>query len=188
MPKGGGFHKRGFTGAQMSIMLKAYREQIGAVGDEYAQAFGEDAMFEELLEAVPTEPEWVFHGTTAAWDTIYAAGGIKRVGDNVSVSEHVHSSMSNASGYIATSRALSVAVSFAKGKWIYLIYSTAGMMAITSLHNQDEVIIPGDVPIRDIYMMRNLEDANKVHINLEFKGPKIINALEAHCLRLISGG
>lgn len=95
-PKEGGFHRRGFTGTQMFMMMKAFREQIGD--------------------------------------------------------------------------------------------STCGMKAQSTLHNQDEVIIPGNVPIRDIYMARDLENANTVYVNRDFKGPLLSGELETRCLRLIAGG
>lgn len=184
MPRGGTFARRGFSLPQLKKTIKAYREQVA----DFA-VVGEEEVF-EMFNGVPTPtPEWVFHGTDTSWDTIYSSKALVSNGENTSVGEHVFNSKDAESCYVATSRVQSVARCFAHAKnWVYLIYSTCGLIVRSALHHQAEVIIPGNVPIRDIFMFKKLDDPTLIYRNLEFSGPVISRSLLLECLNLMGDG
>lgn len=185
MPRGGGFHSHPYSAKQLKVMMDLYREHYDMY--EVYQDISEDDFWTDNVSAKPVGPEWVFHGSSVDWDAFYNSGGIRVMGGNLDISQHVHSSSSSGSAYVATSRQLSVAHSFAKATgWVYLIYAVSGMEVYSSLHNQAEVVIPGQVPIRDIYMFRNLAHPNSVYVNNEYVGPHS-SELEAHCVSLLTG-
>jgi hypothetical protein len=193
-------HRRGagFTRNQLSVMARIATD--GEMGIPGQLAMTDDPMINEIVgtgDTLTAQAEWLFHGSKASWDTIYQAGGLTPQGDNLSISDHVHSSSTNQTAYISTTRDLGVAACFASGGmdpakgefgYIYLVHVDNGI-AIGPNHNhqQAEVSTLGEIPVREIFMFQWLGNLRTVYVNLEFRSLPITPALIREGKRLLGG-
>lgn len=181
-------NRRGFSPSHLAAM------------GEVVQSYSSDFMVEHELfqrtdhvndEAIFTGPEYLFHGSAADWDTIYASGELRAAGDNTSISDHVASSMLNASMYVSGTRVLSVAKSFAKttSGWVYMFLARHGIGIATNwIHKQAEVAVLANVPVEDIVLFKQLSSPNDVYLNLDFRWGPLSQKKLARCLRALGGG
>lgn len=174
------------------------------------QALG--AMIQELgeldLDFDPTNPygatdlitgsEFVFHGSRVPWDEIYESGGLRSVGMNTGIGAHVHNSTQAQSAYVSGTRALSVAMSFARSQldqsrgeygFIYLFHIEGGIqISPYHGHRQAEIAGIGQVPISDILMFKWLAQPRKVYVNLEYTATPLTANTITQGLVAIGGG
>jgi len=185
-------HRRGggYSRTQLASMVGLVREygEMATIfwDDESAKTLPLDMGSEFLLGG----PEFLLHGSTSDWDSIYSSGGLKPTGTNPSLDDHVFSSASNLTAYVSGTRELATAKNFAKKTgWIYLFYVFEGVINFNNArHKQAEVLAVGDVPARDMLLIRDLSQKAIVYQNLDYRATTVTNATLAQAFRFIGGG
>lgn len=185
-------HRRGggYSRTQLSSMVGLVREY-----GELATMFWDDPSAKTLPLDMDSEfqlggPEFLLHGSTSDWDTLYTSGGLKPTGTNPSLDDHVFSSATNRTAYVSGTRELATAKNFAKKTgWIYLFYVFEGAINFNNTrHRQAEVLAVGDVPTRDMLLIRDLSETAIVYQNLDYRATIVNEKTLAQAFRFIGGG
>jgi hypothetical protein len=180
-------HRKGFKPGQLEMMGKVVQHYEAEYG--FQEMMGQGGNLTDGY--APVGPEFTLHGTATDWDTLHASGGLGIQGKNPDVDQHVFSSSTHGTGYVSTTRVLSVAKSFAKTNngWVYLVYVASGVGVFdTSRHTQAEVSAVGPIPIDQFYMFKQLNDPNLIYVNLGFRGVAVTPQIQEGCFRYLGGG
>jgi hypothetical protein len=180
-------HRQGFESEQVAVMGQLVADK-SVEFDTQPILGGRDGAIDD--DHAITGPEFLFHGSKADWDTIYASGGLKSQGSNIDLSAHVHSSSTAQSAFVSGSRVLSVAKRFAGDSgWIYLIYVPTGIGVFSNpIHKQAEVAALECVPVKDLLMCKQVTEPSVVYVNKECRSVLATPQNLDRGLRLIGGG